>query len=273
MPALAGTDEAALRRRAAELDRREAELADRATSLAQLDRAVAGRVEQLPPWSPGVHDAPVRPVVPGPVTKALYDRLDGDDLRALEAAFDAETAAYWANADPAVRPYLTLHFGAYHGVTQILDKTGLSASMPPDEVHAMARGPLAAGGDPYIADLVVEAVERAGGSLRPGMRGLDFGCSSGRVVRMLAAALPDVAWSGCDPNAGAIGWASEQLHGIDFFVSPQAPPLELRGWSARPGLCDLDLVALRRGRRAALVRRDAPRCSGRAGCSSSPPTG
>jgi hypothetical protein len=105
---LADTDTAALRRRAAELDRREAELADRATSLAQLDRAVAGRVEQLPPWSPGVHDAPHRrPVVPGPVTKALYDRLDRDDLRALEAAFDAETAAYWANSDPAVRPYLT----------------------------------------------------------------------------------------------------------------------------------------------------------------------
>ena len=96
------------------------------------------------------------------MTKALYDRLDGDDLRALEAAFDAQTAAYWANADPAVRPYLTLHFGAYHGVTQILDKTGLSASMPPDDVHAMARGPVAAGGDPYIADLVVEAVERSG---------------------------------------------------------------------------------------------------------------
>ena len=59
------------------------------------------------------------------------------------------------------------------------------------------------------------------------MRGLDFGCSSGRVVRMLAAALPDVAWSGCDPNAGAVDWASEHLHGIEFFVSPQAPPLEL----------------------------------------------
>ena len=161
------------------------------------------------------------------MTKALYDRLDDDDLRALEAAFDDQTAAYWANADPVVRPYLALHFSAYHGVTRILDKTGMSASMPPDDIHAMARGPVAAGGDPWIADLVVEVVERAGGSLGPGMRGLDFGCSSGRVVRILAAALPEVAWSGCDPNAGAIGWASEALPGIDFFVSPQEPPLEL----------------------------------------------
>jgi SAM-dependent methyltransferase len=55
---------------------------------------------------------------------------------------------------------------------------------------------------------------------------LDFGCSSGRAVRVLAAAYPDVDWHGCDPNREAIEWASENLPGIDFSVSPQHPPLE-----------------------------------------------
>jgi SAM-dependent methyltransferase len=54
---------------------------------------------------------------------------------------------------------------------------------------------------------------------------LDFGCSSGRVVRVLAAAYPDADWFGCDPNRGAIEWAREHLPGVEFEVSPQHPPL------------------------------------------------
>ena len=57
------------------------------------------------------------------------------------------------------------------------------------------------------------------------MRGLDFGCSSGRVVRVLAAAYPDVSWSGCDPIESSIVWARENLPGIEFEVSPVEPPL------------------------------------------------
>jgi SAM-dependent methyltransferase len=89
----------------------------------------------------------------------------------------------------------------------------------------MGRGALAAGGTAYYADLVIDAA-RAGG-LDPAAIGsaLDFGASSGRVVRVLAAAYPDAAWHGCDPNEGAIEWAAENLPGIDFAVSPQHPPL------------------------------------------------
>src|SRR5206468_688639 len=54
----------------------------------------------------------------------------------------------------------------------------------------------------------------------------DFGASSGRVVRVLAAGHPDARWSGCDPNAPAIAWARANLPGIDFFVRPQDPPLD-----------------------------------------------
>jgi SAM-dependent methyltransferase len=53
------------------------------------------------------------------------------------------------------------------------------------------------------------------------------GCSSGRVTRVLAAAYPQIHWHGCDPNAPAIAWASENLPGIEFFVNDDAPPLPL----------------------------------------------
>ena len=89
----------------------------------------------------------------------------------------------------------------------------------------MGRGPLATGGTPYYADLVLEAV-RAGGLDPAQLRsGLDFGGSSGRVVRVLGAVLPGVRWHACDPNGEAIAWAQRHLPAIDFRVSPQEPPL------------------------------------------------
>lgn len=66
-------------------------------------------------------------------------------------------------------------------------------------------------------------------------RGMDFGCSSGRVVRVLAAAFPDVHWIASDPNKQAIAWASENLPGIEFMVNGDDPPLPIESGS-------LDLV-------------------------------
>jgi SAM-dependent methyltransferase len=75
--------------------------------------------------------------------------------------------------------------------------------------------------------MVIDALLSSGGE-PGGLRAcLDFGCSSGRVLRPLAAAFPDVAWRGCDPNVPAIEWASAHLPGIEFFGSPAAPPLPL----------------------------------------------
>jgi SAM-dependent methyltransferase len=97
--------------------------------------------------------------------------------------------------------------------------------MPPDDVHAMARGPLATGGSIYYADMLADALRRVGASMDEVRRGLDFGCSSGRVVRMLAACWPQAEWHGCDPNRDAIAWATSHLSQIAFAVSPQDPPL------------------------------------------------
>jgi SAM-dependent methyltransferase len=117
--------------------------------------------------------------------------------------------------------------GVYLGLPAALAKTGLSQAEPPEDIHAMSRGPLAAGGGLYDADFVVDALANAGSDMARIGSALDFGCSSARVVRVLAAAYPEVEWHGCDPNARAIAWASETLPDVEFFVNGDAPPLPL----------------------------------------------
>lgn len=101
------------------------------------------------------------------------------------------------------------------------------APLPPEGVHAMTRGAEHIVGGLRHADLVAAALRAAGGDIARVRDGLDFGCSSGRVVRALAGNAPYVRWRACDPNQGAVEWASEHLRSIEFFVAPTDPPLPL----------------------------------------------
>ncbi len=166
----------------------------------------------------------------GPVTHSLFARLDSSDVAEVErrVAQEPELHAYYASAPtPALREALTLIYGIWLGVPEVIEKTGLGAAQPPEDVHAMARGPLAAAGGLYEADLLVEALALAGVAMAQVHSALDFGCSSGRVLRALHAAHPEIRLHGCDPNAPAIAWATENLANIEFFVSGNHPPLPL----------------------------------------------
>jgi SAM-dependent methyltransferase len=163
----------------------------------------------------------------GPVSTALYERMSAEDVAAVVAALEGSTRVNWDRASEAERVILAPIFAAVYDITSALDHTGLVRAEPPEHVHAMARGPLAHAGEPVLGDLVVRAFEEAGCGLPSDGRVLDFGCSSGRVVRVLGAYRPDLEWLGCDPNADAIAWASEHLPMARFVVSPTVPPLEL----------------------------------------------
>jgi SAM-dependent methyltransferase len=167
---------------------------------------------------------PALPPATNHATDRLHEQLDAADLATIEAQLSGDEARAWAAAEVADRRRLALAFGLRHGVPGVAEKTGLSAVAPPESVHAMARGSIATGGSYYYADIVADGLSSAGASLVGG-RVLDFGCSSGRVVRVLHAAYPDVEWYGCDPQAPPIEWAGEHLPGIEFCVSPQRPPL------------------------------------------------
>jgi SAM-dependent methyltransferase len=163
-----------------------------------------------------------------PMTNALFERLSEEDVAEIERRIgeSAELSASYAHsASERVKRHLVLSFGVHLGVPSALARTGLSLAEPPEDVHAMSRGPLAAAGGLYEADFVVDALASAGADLARIGSALDFGCSSARVVRVLAAAYPEIDWHGCDPNARAVAWASETLPGVDFFVNGDFPPL------------------------------------------------
>lgn len=164
-----------------------------------------------------------------PVTRSLYDRLDEADVEAAleQMAGSQEFRASGLDArDPQLHRWLTLAYGIWLEVPAVAEKTGLPAAQPPADVHAMARGPLAAAGGLYEADLVVNSLRSVGADLHDGQSVLDFGCSSGRVLRVLAAYRPNLRYLGCDPNEAAVRWAQQALPGIKFFCSPQHPPLK-----------------------------------------------
>jgi SAM-dependent methyltransferase len=163
-------------------------------------------------------------------TRRLYERLDKTDVAEIEALISKEPdlAAYYDSIpDEGSRRQMVLAFGIWLGHPSATARTGLLVPQPPKDVHAMAHGPVAAAGGVYEADMVANALASAGRDMDDVNDALDFGCSSGRVVRVLAASYPKVRWRGCDPNTEAIAWASENLPGIEFFASGDVPPLAL----------------------------------------------
>ena len=162
------------------------------------------------------------------VSSMLWGRLAASDQaeieRRVEALPELELPAYDPD-DPSRRRPLLLSYAMWLGMPAVAEKTQLPSVQPPEHIHTMARGPLAAAGGLYEADMTLDALRSVGIDLDPGQSALDFGCSSGRVVRVFAAAYPGVRWFGCDPNEQAIAWAKTNLPGIEFFANDQAPPL------------------------------------------------
>lgn len=164
------------------------------------------------------------------VTTILYDRLSEEDLAATEQLIRDAPGAwqhYFGSAERAGNRDLVLALGMWLGSELLSERTGLIGAEPPEDVHSMTRGAQNAAGGLYEANLVVDALLGAGGDMTRVSSALDFGCSSGRVVKPLAAAYPDVRWRGCDPNGPAVDWARENLPGIEFFASGNLPPLPL----------------------------------------------
>ncbi|WP_354699216.1 hypothetical protein DSM112329_04926 [Paraconexibacter sp. AEG42_29] len=162
----------------------------------------------------------------GPVSDALYARLSAVDVARLEAALEGNMRLLWDDLDEGDRHRLLLSAAAFYQDPEALKAIGLTSAEPPDDVHAMARGPLAHGGDLGIADMVVRTLEDARVAIPAGGTLLDFGCSSGRVLRPLAAWRPDLNCIGCDPNGDAITWAQQAVPDLRWFQSPLRPPLE-----------------------------------------------
>jgi SAM-dependent methyltransferase len=164
------------------------------------------------------------------VANRLFERLAAPDVAAVEQLIRDTPGAwehYFGSAERATSPGLLLSVGMWLDSELLRERTGLVRGEPPEHVHAMSRGALTAAGGLYEADMVVDALASAGVEMGSVASALDFGCSSGRVLRSLSAAYPEIAWHGCDPNGPAIEWAAGNLPSVDFFVNGSEPPLPL----------------------------------------------
>jgi SAM-dependent methyltransferase len=221
---------AELESEAREQDRRAAEIDDRdeANVIVHEQLRMKERLAQTAlEFSIERHDAPAWPPRLGLASLTLLEQL-GDDGQAavLEALTPAERDLI-ESSPPTVGPRRVLGYGATRAISTVLERTRLLAIEPPEHIHSMCRGPDCVAGSIENADLVLEALEQSGWTPTTGQRILDFGCSSGRITRVLAAALPDVSWLGCDPNSPAIEWAAANLPTADFFATSNDPPLPL----------------------------------------------
>jgi len=164
------------------------------------------------------------------VSRLLADRLDGADIAELERRLAEHPdlhERYLAVGRTDPPGDYALAYGVWLEIASVIEKTGLTPFRPPEQVHAMARGPLSAAGGLYEANIVADALAGVGADVAAMQAGLDFGCSSGRVLRVLHAAYPQIQWHGCDPNGPAIEWATRAQPSIHFFQSANDPPIEL----------------------------------------------
>jgi SAM-dependent methyltransferase len=169
----------------------------------------------------------------GYVTDQLYNALSiGFEDRLLDAVKTAGRADVVAEIDslrsiPREYRRAILRFGSGFLADELASATHLSGATPPDGVHSMVRQEFYCG-DFYHCDMITEALGNSGICISPGQRVLDFGASSGRVVRTMQAAFPKVRWLACDPQGAAIEWATQHLDPrIQFCISPLMPPIEI----------------------------------------------
>lgn len=105
---------------------------------------------------------------------------------------------------------------------KVASKIGLGVYQVPEGIHSI--GPKNNIGDLLNADLLVSLLREFEIDVN-GRKILDFGCSSGRLTRVLKSYLPDCEIFGCDPRKDAIDWANENIPNVQFFVSNEKPPI------------------------------------------------
>ena len=171
----------------------------------------------------GWAEAPAR----GPLTRRLDAALAPLEAD-LHARLEPEHAEWLRETTGRERADLMISLALHYDLPGFAAATGLRRDDPPPDVHAMTHGARGLGGSFEGADVIVDALDQIGFVLEPGSLGLDFGCSSGRQVRLMATWWPEVEWLACDPNVPAVRWAEEHLGDLArFFVSEQRPPLAL----------------------------------------------
>lgn len=113
---------------------------------------------------------------------------------------------------------------ATHCFPEMRGKLGTSNVNPPADVHWMQRGEYYIG-DSYSANMLISTLDKRSLAFEPGKKYLDFGCSSGSLVRALRLFQPGASYYGADPLRSSIDWANANIPGATFVTSELKPPL------------------------------------------------
>jgi SAM-dependent methyltransferase len=166
-----------------------------------------------------------------PVTQSAYDTLKVSEVEKIESRARAiygddvsRDFDIWKEQNHAAYRRAILRYGCTIEPVLMKRRTGMTNANPPSDIHSMMRSEVFAG-DLYSGDMIGSALLRTGFSFTDRCNYLDFGCSSGSLVRNMAAAFPNGSWHGCDPVEESIAWASAHFPKIALVRSEQTPPL------------------------------------------------
>jgi SAM-dependent methyltransferase len=170
---------------------------------------------RLDPWAQ-IIDTP--PAFPGNATSRLHAYVTDENVAPyINDGLDRFTA-----------------IGAYvrSGDVPEGDRLAFLSQVPPENVHSMQRGENWIG-DFYSADLIMNALHQCGVVVGFCWKVLDYGCSSGALLRALSWACPSSSFVGTDPVANSIDWASSNLiaKNLLFLHQTQEPPLPIESES------------------------------------------
>jgi SAM-dependent methyltransferase len=161
--------------------------------------------------------------ISAPISRLLVSRLTRSDIAELISRIP--TDQQWKLRIRGERETLLVNAGTAL-LPHIAIKTGLPTAVPPPTVHRMQTGDPLWRGDLYSANMVAEVLDAARIPLVNGQgRILDFGCSSGSLLRVFAAAFPNTLWHGVDPVASSIDWAQKHISNVTLSQSQPRPPL------------------------------------------------
>ncbi len=152
------------------------------------------------------------------VQSVLLDRLSDEERKRV--------AARCAELGVPTFALNMLRIGT-HDVPGIAERLGLVAANPPAGVHRMQKGDARYIGDIYAANMVASTLDALGLAFADDGCYLDFGCSSGSLLRTLSAYRPAARFIGADPVEASIAWIRENVPAVEAFQSPQSPPVDL----------------------------------------------
>lgn len=109
---------------------------------------------------------------------------------------------------------------------ELADVINFPIVVPDKSIHRMQHSNYWIG-DFYSANLVLNVLHEAGIKLKENHEYLDFGCSSGSLLRVMKWFFPSANWHGTDPVENSINWACKNLTGISFSINKENPPMNL----------------------------------------------